>query len=67
MLALLFPSEGLFCFVLDMLPVRQAATPGFTPYLPPLSDVGVGGIGGGGGGGIVLFGNKLIVVAQMSN
>ena len=50
--ALLFPNEALYCFLLDTLAVRQAASVGFTPYLPPLSDARLGGAGGGGGGGI---------------
>lgn len=48
--ALLFPNEGLYSFLLDTQAVRQAACAGFTPYLPPLSDAGLGGAGGGGGG-----------------
>lgn len=47
--ALLFPNEGLYCFLLDTLAVRQAASVGFTPYLPPISDARLGGTGGGGG------------------
>lgn len=46
---LLFPSESLYCFLLDTLVVRQAVSAGFTPYLPPLSDAGLGSAGGGGG------------------
>lgn len=61
--ALFFPSEGLYCFLLDTLALRQAASVGFTSYLPPLSGAGLGGAGGAEGGGSTRLGNKLIVVA----
>lgn len=62
MRALLFPNEGLYCFLLDTLSGKaKKRLSGFTPriflpYLTPEEEV-VSHV----------FGNKLIVVAQMSN
>lgn len=47
--ALLFPSEGLYFFLLDTQAVRRAACFRFTLYLPLLSDARLGSAVGGGG------------------